>query len=136
MMALLDNLIAADLKKGNDIMFIMASSSCFQVATRADGGLGGQLACAAMYYVFFLTIINITKGGCGCGFGDEKGFNVGIYIYYRRMYEVSHNIQCHHGTTLSPPDRRGCPMLCASQEAPPIEECCRSHPQRICKPAR
>jgi hypothetical protein len=39
MMALFDNLIAADFKKGNDIMFIMVSSSCFQVATRADGGL-------------------------------------------------------------------------------------------------
>jgi hypothetical protein len=35
MMALFNNLIAADFKKGNDIMFIMVSSSCFQVATRA-----------------------------------------------------------------------------------------------------
>jgi hypothetical protein len=26
------------LKKGNDIMFIMVSSSCFQVATQADKG--------------------------------------------------------------------------------------------------
>jgi hypothetical protein len=33
MMALFDNLIAADLKKGNNIMFIMVSSSHFQVAT-------------------------------------------------------------------------------------------------------
>jgi hypothetical protein len=33
MMALFDNLIAADLKKGNDMMFIMVSISCFQVAT-------------------------------------------------------------------------------------------------------
>jgi hypothetical protein len=77
MMALFDNLIAANLKKGNDIMFIMVSSSCFQVATRADGGLGGQLACAPMYYGVFLTIVNITKGSCGCCFGNEKGFIVG-----------------------------------------------------------
>ncbi len=77
-MALFDNLIAADLKMGNDIMFIMVSSSHFQVATRADGGLGGQLACAPMNYGVFLTIVNITKGGCGCCFGGEKGFNVGI----------------------------------------------------------
>jgi hypothetical protein len=40
MMALFDNLIAAYFKKGEDIMFIMVSSSCFQVATQADGGLG------------------------------------------------------------------------------------------------
>ncbi len=80
MMALFDNLIAANLKKSNNIMFIMVSSSCFQVATQADGGIGGQLACAAMYYGVFLTIVNITKGGCGCCFGDEKGFNIGINI--------------------------------------------------------
>jgi hypothetical protein len=85
MMALLDNLIAADLKKGDDIMFIMVSSFCFQVATRADGGLGGQLSCAAMYNGVFSTIINIAKGGCGCCFGDEKGFNVGIN---RRLHRV------------------------------------------------
>jgi hypothetical protein len=78
MMALFDNLIAADLKKGDNIMFIMVSSSCFQVAPRVYGGLGGQLACAAMYYGVFLTIVKITKGSCGCSFGDEKGFNVGI----------------------------------------------------------
>jgi hypothetical protein len=76
-MALFDNLIAADLE-GNNIMFIMVSCSCFQVATQADGGLGGQLAYAAMYYGVFLTIVNITKGGCGCCFGNKKGFCVGI----------------------------------------------------------
>ncbi len=59
-------------------MFIMVSSSHFQVTTRADGGLGGQLACATMYYRVFSTIVNITKGGCGCCFGDKKVFNVGI----------------------------------------------------------
>jgi hypothetical protein len=85
MMALFDNLIAADLKKDNDIMFIMVSSSRFQVATRADGGLEGQLAWATMYYGVFLTIVNITKGGCGCCFGDEKVFNVGIN---RRLHWV------------------------------------------------
>jgi hypothetical protein len=61
-MVLFDNLIAADLKKGDNIMFIMVSSSCFQVAPQADRGLGGQLACTAMYYGVFLTIVNITKG--------------------------------------------------------------------------
>ncbi len=85
MMALFDNLIAADLKKGNNIMFIMVSGCCFQVAPQADGGLGGQLACAGMYYGVFSTILNITKGGCGCCFGDEKGFNVGINIRLRRV---------------------------------------------------
>ncbi len=58
----------------------MVSSSCFQVAPRAEGGLGGRLACAAMYYGVFSTIVNITKGGCGCCFGDEKGYNIGIKI--------------------------------------------------------
>jgi hypothetical protein len=85
MMALFDNLIAANLKKGNNIMFIMVSSSRFQVAIGADGGLGGQLACAAMYFGVFSTIVNITKGGCGCYFGDEKEFNVGIN---RRLHRV------------------------------------------------
>jgi hypothetical protein len=85
MMALFDNLIAADLKKGDGIMFIMVSSSCFQVATRADGGLGGQLACTTMYYGVFSTIVDITKGGCGCCFGDKKGLNIGINIRLRRV---------------------------------------------------
>jgi hypothetical protein len=84
-MALFNNLIAADLKKSNDIMFIMVSSSCFQVAPRADGCLGGQLACAVMYYGVFSTIVNITKGGCGRCFGNEKGFNVGINRRLRRV---------------------------------------------------
>jgi hypothetical protein len=78
MMALFDNLIAADLKKGKDIMFIIVPSSRFQLATQAGGGLGGQLACTAIYYGEFLTIVNITQGSCGCCFGNEKGFNVGI----------------------------------------------------------
>jgi hypothetical protein len=73
MMAVFNNLIAANFKKGNNIMSIMVSSSRFQVATQADGGLGVQLACAAMYYLVFLTFVNITKGGCGCCFGKEKG---------------------------------------------------------------
>jgi hypothetical protein len=30
-------------------------------------------ACAAMYYGVFLTIVNITKAGCGCCFCKEKG---------------------------------------------------------------
>ncbi len=49
MMAFFDNSIAAGLKKDNDIMFIMVSSSCFQVAPQVDGRLRGQLACAMMY---------------------------------------------------------------------------------------
>jgi hypothetical protein len=72
MMALFHNLVAADFKKSDNIMFIMVSSSCFQVATQADGGLGGQLACATMYYWVFSTIVNITKGGCGCCFDKEN----------------------------------------------------------------
>jgi hypothetical protein len=36
-MALFDNLIADDFKKGDDIMFIMVSSSRFQVATQSSG---------------------------------------------------------------------------------------------------
>jgi hypothetical protein len=73
MMAFFDNQIAANLKKGKNIMFIMVSSSCFQVAPQADGCLGGQLACVVMYYGVFLTIVNITKAICGCCFGEEKG---------------------------------------------------------------
>ncbi len=86
MMALFDNLIAANLKKGKDNMFIMVSISRFQVATWANGGLGGQLACAAMYYGVFLTIVNITKGSCGCCFRNEKGFNIGINLWLRRVW--------------------------------------------------
>jgi hypothetical protein len=72
MMALFDNLIAADFKKNDVIMFIMVSSPRFQVATRADGGSGGQLACAAMYYRVFSTIVNITKVGCGVVLARRK----------------------------------------------------------------
>jgi hypothetical protein len=43
------------------------------VAIRTDGGLGSQLACAAMYFGMFLTIVNITKADCGCCFGKKKG---------------------------------------------------------------
>ncbi len=85
-MALFNYLNAANLKKGDNIMFIMVSSSCFQVATRVDGGLGGQLACATMYYGVFSTIVNITKGGCGCCFGNEKGFYVGINVRLHRVW--------------------------------------------------
>ncbi len=77
-MVLFDNLIAADLKKGNNIMFIIVSSSCFQVDPQADGHLGGQLACAAMYYGVFVTVVNITKGSCGCCSGNKKGFFEGF----------------------------------------------------------
>jgi hypothetical protein len=36
MMAHFDNLIAADFKKGSNIMFIMVSVSRFQLTTQAD----------------------------------------------------------------------------------------------------
>jgi hypothetical protein len=61
MMAFFGNLIAADLKEGNDIMFIMVSSSCFQVANQTDGGLWGQLACTTMFYGVFSTIVNTSQ---------------------------------------------------------------------------
>ncbi len=38
-----------------------------------------------MYYWVFSTIVNITKGGCGCCFGNKKGFYVGIN---RRLQRV------------------------------------------------
>ncbi len=57
-------------------MFIMVSSSCFQVPPPADGHLGGQLACAVMYDGVFSTIVNITKGSCECCFGNVKGFYI------------------------------------------------------------
>ena len=81
-MALFANINAADLKKGNIIMFAMGSSSPGRVAPRADRCLGGQFACAPMYYGVFSTIFNVTNGClggvCGVCFGDEKGFNVGF----------------------------------------------------------
>jgi hypothetical protein len=46
---------------------------CVSVFSKKITALGGQLACAAMYYRVFSAIVNITKGGCGCCFGKEKG---------------------------------------------------------------
>jgi hypothetical protein len=83
-MALSVNITAADLKKGNIIMFTMVSSCPEQVLPRADRCLGGQFDCAPMYYAMFWTIVVVTKGclegGCGVCFGNEKGFNVGFNI--------------------------------------------------------
>jgi hypothetical protein len=45
-MAFFANTTAADLKKGDIIMFAMGSSSPGRVAPRADRCLGGQFACA------------------------------------------------------------------------------------------
>ena len=47
-MALFANTTAADLQKGDIIMFAMGSSSPGRVAPRADQCLGGQFACAPM----------------------------------------------------------------------------------------
>ena len=54
--------------KGNNIWAsdAMGSSSPARVALRADQCLGGQFASAPMYYGVFLTIVNVTNGGCGC----------------------------------------------------------------------
>ena len=65
-MALFANTTAADFKKGDIIMFAMVSSCRDRVASRADRCLGGQFACAPMYYGVFLTIVDVTNGGCGC----------------------------------------------------------------------
>ncbi len=72
-MALFANTIAADFKKGDIIMFAMGSSSPGGVAPQADRCLGGQFACAPVYYGVFSTIVGVTNGGFGCCFGDEKG---------------------------------------------------------------
>ena len=83
-MALFANTTAADFKNGDIIMFAMGSSSSEQVAARADRCLGGQFACAPMYYGVFSTIVDTTQvclgGGCGVCFGDEKGFHIGFNI--------------------------------------------------------
>jgi len=63
-MALFANITAADLKKGNIILFAMGSSSPSRVALRADRCLGGQFACAPMSYLMYLTIavVDVTNG--------------------------------------------------------------------------
>jgi hypothetical protein len=55
-------------------MFIMVSSSRFQVAPQADGCLGGQLACAAMYYGVFLTMSISQKPIVGVILARRKDF--------------------------------------------------------------
>ncbi len=72
-MALFADITAADFNKGDIIMFAMGSSSPDRVARRADQSLGGQFACAPMYYGVFSAIADVTNDGCGCCFGDEKG---------------------------------------------------------------
>jgi hypothetical protein len=54
-------------------MFAMGSSCPDRVAPRADRCLGGQFACAPMYYGVFSAIVDVTNGGCECWFGNEKG---------------------------------------------------------------
>jgi hypothetical protein len=58
-MALFANTTAADFKKG-DI------SSPGRVAPRADRCLGGQFACALVYYGVFSTIVDVSNSGSGC----------------------------------------------------------------------
>ena len=69
---------------GDIIMFVMVSSSPDRVAARADRCLGGQFACAPMFYAMFWTIVDVTHGylggGCTVCFGNEKGFHVGFNI--------------------------------------------------------
>jgi hypothetical protein len=69
---------------GNIIMFAMVYSSPNRVAPQADQCLGGQFACALMYYAMFWTIVDVTNGclgvGCGVCFGDKKVFHVGFNI--------------------------------------------------------
>jgi len=77
-MALFANITAADLKKGDNIMFAMGSSSPGRVAPQADRCLGGQFACAPMYYGVFLAIVDVTNSGYGCCFGNEKGSRKGF----------------------------------------------------------
>ncbi len=63
-MALFANITAADLKKGNIILFAMGSSSPGRVAPRADRCLGGRFACAPMSYLMYSTIaiVDVTHG--------------------------------------------------------------------------
>ena len=83
-MVLFVNMTAADFKKGDIIMFAMVSSSPDRVTPRADRCLGGQFACAPMYYAMFSAIVDVTNsclgGGCGVCFGNKKGFNLGFNI--------------------------------------------------------
>ena len=78
-MALFANITAADFKKGDIIMFVMGSSSPGRVTPRAGRSLGGQFACAPMYYGVFSTIVDdVTNGSLGRNIGGEKGFYLGI----------------------------------------------------------
>ena len=84
MIALFTNITTAYFKMGNIIMFAIVSSSHDQAAPRADQCLGGQFACAPMYYAMFWTIVDVTNGclggGCSACFGDKKGFHVEFNI--------------------------------------------------------
>ena len=81
-MALFAITTAADLKKGDIIMFAMGPSSPDRVAPRADRCLGGQFACAPMYSGVFSTIRLCHKWWLWVLIWRrekvEKGFYVGI----------------------------------------------------------
>jgi hypothetical protein len=74
---------------GDIIMFTMVSSSPNQVAPRANRCLGGQFACAPMYYVMFWTIVDATNGclggGLACVLAMRKGFTYDLILNYQRI---------------------------------------------------
>jgi len=72
-MALFANTTAAKFKKDNIIMFAMGSSSPDRVVPRADRCLGGQFACAPMYYGVFSTIVDVTMVVVGVDLAMNKG---------------------------------------------------------------
>ena len=70
--------MAVFLRMVDDAIFAMVSSCSARVAVCEDQCLGGQFACAKMYYGVFFTIVNLQIGGWGVFFGDEKRIYVGI----------------------------------------------------------
>ena len=77
-MVLFANITAADLKKGDIILFSMVSSCPDRVPPRADQCLGGQFVCTPMYYGVFSTVVDVTNNGCwgvfvGCVLAKRKG---------------------------------------------------------------
>jgi hypothetical protein len=138
-MALFANITAADLKKGNIILFAMGSSSPGRVAPRADQCLGGQFACAPMSYSMYSTIaiVNVTNGMVvGVDLERvEKGFYVEINIGLPYQLITNHKKHINNGKISSPHDWQGGRVLCPSDQAAPVADCGQSPPQRSCKSA-
>ena len=88
-MALFADITAADFNKGDIIMFAMGSSCQERVAPRADQSLGGQFACAPMYYGVFSAIVDVTYGCWGvfdaCVLATRKGLTYDLLVKYRRL---------------------------------------------------